>query len=325
MGTCACVGPGPGGARAGEYSTANRPFRALSCGPVETPQNPPPSPVLPLLAGAVVGPLRAAAAVGGCLEASLDLGRSRVTIEVPAGGSAWRALGRDWPLPGPVDDRTVLHWDGAAFAPVQRWEGRLYKLVATRYGPPTFEIDGVKMLPSAEGSPWEDAARKVALVAPRGQRVLDTCGGLGYFAAWCLRSGATAVDSWEKSAGVHWLRSLNPWSPGSPASIALGDPLAGLALTHGDIATAIEALPEGAYGAVLHDPPRFALAGELYSQRFYDQLARVLRRRGRLFHWTGAPNSRSRGRDLASEVVQRLRRAGFDAAPSGDGVLATKA
>ena len=53
-------------------------------------------------------------------------------------------------------------------------------------------------------------------------------------------------------------------------------------------------------------------------------LARVLRRRGRLFHWTGAPNSRSRGRDLAAEVVVRLRRAGFGAAPRGDGVLAVK-
>jgi predicted methyltransferase len=279
---------------------------------------------MPLLAGPAVAALRLAATDGACLEASLDLGRSTVTVEVLPAGAGWRAHGRSWPLPGDVDERTVLHWEGDAFVPVQRWQGALYKLVATPFGPPTFEIDGVKMLPSAEGSPWDDAARKVALVAPRGQRVLDTCGGLGYFAAWCLRGGASAVDSWEKSAGVHWLRGLNPWSPGSAVSCALGDPLAGLALTHGDIATAIEALPDGAYGAVLHDPPRFALAGELYSQRFYDQLARVLRRRGRLFHWTGAPNSRSRGRDLAAEVVQRLRRAGFSAAPRLDGVLAVK-
>jgi predicted methyltransferase len=291
---------------------------------VETPQPAAPPLIAPLLAEPVVARLCAAAVQGGRFEASLDLGRSTVTVDVPPGGAAWQALGRTWPMPGAIDGRTVLQWEGAGFEPVQRWQGALYKLVATPFGPPTFEIDGVKMLPSAEGSPWEDAARKVALVAPRGQRVLDTCGGLGYFAAWCLRAGAAAVDSWEKSAGVHWLRGINPWSPGSPCSRALGDPLAGLALTHGDIAAAIEALPAGAYGAVLHDPPRFALAGELYSQRFYDQLARVLRRRGRLFHWTGAPNSRSRGRDLAAEVVVRLRRAGFGAVPRGDGVLAVK-
>ena len=43
--------------------------------------------------------------------------------------------------------------------------------------------------------------------------------------------------------------------------------------------------------AILHDPPRFGIAGELYSQGFYyEQLARILKRRGRLFHYTGSPN-----------------------------------
>ena len=34
--------------------------------------------------------------------------------------------------------------------------------------------------------------------------------------------------------------------------------------------------------AVLHDPPRFGIAGELYSGEFCQQLARVLKRRGKL-------------------------------------------
>ena len=76
--------------------------------------------------------------------------------------------------------------------------------------------------------------------------------------------------------------------------------------------------------AILHDPPRFGLAGELYSQAFYGHLARVLRRKGMLFHYTGAPNRASRGRDMAGEVAKRLRTAGFAARSSGDGVLAAK-
>lgn len=36
-------------------------------------------------------------------------------------------------------------------------------------------------------------------------------------------------------------------------------------------------LPDAAFDAALHDPPRFGIAGELYSQVFYDQLARVLK------------------------------------------------
>ena len=73
-----------------------------------------------------------------------------------------------------------------------------------------------------------------------------------------------------------------------------------------------------------HNPPRFGIAGDLYSQRFYDQMARVLKRKGRLFHYTGSPNKLSSGRDLAAEVAQRLRRAGFATEFNGDGVLALK-
>ncbi|MDH4293444.1 MAG: SAM-dependent methyltransferase, partial [Betaproteobacteria bacterium] len=76
--------------------------------------------------------------------------------------------------------------------------------------------------------------------------------------------------------------------------------------------------------AVLHDPPRFGIAGELYSQVFYDELSRVLRRKGKLFHYTGTPNKLTSGRDVPGEVSQRLRRAGFTTALNGDGVLAVK-
>ena len=136
--------------------------------------------------------------------------------------------------------------------------------------------------------------------------VLDTCGGLGYFAAWCLAGGASRVLSWEKNPDVLWLRSLNPWSPEGS-----GGNCSGLGLTRGDISAAIALLPGASVDAILHDPPRFGIAGELYSRAFYDQLARVLRRRGRLFHYTGTPNRLTSGRDVPGEVAKRLRAAGF--------------
>jgi hypothetical protein len=171
------------------------------------------------------------------------------------------------------------------------------------------------MLVTAQVSPWEDARRKVALVEPRGKTILDTCGGLGYFAAWCLRGSAARIDSHEKNPDVIWLRELNPWSPEVGGA---------LSLTQCDVALHIASLPDQSYDAALHDPPRFGIAGELYSQVFYDHLARVLRRRGRLFHYTGTPNQRSHGRDLQGEVSRRLQRAGFATGISGDGVLAVK-
>jgi predicted methyltransferase len=171
------------------------------------------------------------------------------------------------------------------------------------------------MLPTAQVSPYEDAGRKVGLIQPRGKAILDTCGGLGYFAAWCLAGGAQRVLSFEKNADVLWLRSLNPWSPAAGGA---------LELRHGDITAEIAALPDASFDAILHDPPRFGIAGELYSQAFYDQLARVLKRKGRLFHYTGTPNKLTSGRDVPAEVMKRLARAGFSAKPEGDGVLATK-
>jgi len=187
--------------------------------------------------------------------------------------------------------------------------------VPTEWGPPTFEIDGIKMLPTARVSPYADAERKVGLIQPRGKVILDTCGGLGYFAAWCLQGQASQVHSYEKNADVIWLRSLNPWSPETGGS---------LTLTHGDIAAQIGAHPGNSFDAILHDPPRFGTAGELYSQAFYDQLARVLKRNGKLFHYTGTPNKLTSGRNVPNEVAKRLQHAGFAAKLNGDGVLAVK-
>ena len=268
----------------------------------------------PLLTLKVHETLLAAARAGAATtECSLDLDRSTTTVGVEAAG--WTTAGQRFPFLEACRDRTIYHWQDGAFAPVARFTTGLIKLVPTEWGPPTFEIDGIKMLPTATVSPWADAGRKVGLIQPRGKHVLDTCGGLGYFAAWCLQGEATRVLSFEKNPDVLWLRSLNPWSP------PVGGPLT---LTHGDIAQEIVKLNDGSMDAILHDPPRFGIAGELYSQTFYDQLARVLRRKGRLFHYTGTPNKLTSGRDLPREVLKRLRNSGFLAEVNGDGILAVK-
>ena len=247
------------------------------------------------------------------VECSLDLERTPTTVEVDAAGWTW--LGRRFPYIDRCKDRTVYHWAGEEFLPVQRYSGSLIKLVPTEWGPPTFEIDGIKMLPTAKVSPYADAERKVALIQPKGKAILDTCGGLGYFAAWCLQGGARQVLSFEKNPDVLWLRTLNPWSPEAGGA---------LSLEQGDIAARIATLPDASFDAILHDPPRFGIAGELYSQVFYDQLARVIKRGGKLFHYTGSPNKLTSGRDVPKEVARRLRLAGFNSKPEGDGVLAVK-
>jgi predicted methyltransferase len=86
----------------------------------------------------------------------------------------------------------------------------------------------------------------------------------------------------------------------------------------------IASMPSESVDAVLHDPPRFGIAGELYSQVFCHSLARVVKRKGRLFHYTGTPNKLTSGRDVPNEVAKRLQRAGFATKLEGDGVLAVK-
>lgn len=249
---------------------------------------------------------------------SLDLGRTDTQTDLHA--LHWRWQGRDFPYPDKLKDRTIYWWDGEAFVPASRYRHALYKLVPTDWGAPTFEIDGIKMLPTAKVSPFEDARTKVALVEPRGKRLLDTCGGLGYFAACTLDAGVAHIHSFEKSEEVLWLRTLSPWSPDPDSVLAAGR----FTLEHGDVSKAIGRLPDTTFDAILHDPPRFGIAGELYSQVFYDQLARVLHHGGKLFHYTGSPNKLTSGRDVPREVTKRLEKAGFKAQLALDGVLAQK-
>ena len=268
----------------------------------------------PLLTLKVLEQMRAALAGGAsALVCSLDLDRSRT--EVTLSEEAWSWEGARYPWPAAVKDRTIYYWTGSAFEPVSRYSSSLLKLVPTEWGAPTFEIDGIKMLPTAKISPYEDARQKVSWIQPRGKVILDTCGGLGYYATWCVQEGAVEVLSYEKNPDVLWLRSLNPWSP---------QPGGALKVTEGDITGHIGGIGNGSVGSVLHDPPRFGIAGELYSQVFYEELARVLQRRGRLFHYTGSPNKLTSGRDVPTEVANRLKRAGFNTELRGDGVLATR-
>lgn len=257
--------------------------------------------------------LRALRAQAGEVACSLDLDRSTTAVTIEESGWIWQ--GQRYPYLEKCKERTVYYWRDGEFTPVSRYTSSLIKLVPTPWGPPTFEIDGIKMLVSEKISPYEDAKAKVALIEPRGKVVLDTCGGLGYFAVWAKAGHAARILSFEKNPDVIWLRSLNPWSPSEDDV---------LTLTQGDVAEKIAELPDASVDAILHDPPRFGIAGELYSQAFYDQLARVLKRGGRMFHYTGAPNRLATGRDLATEVAHRLKRSGFKTRLHGDGVIAIK-
>ncbi len=198
----------------------------------------------------------------------------------------------------------------------ERRDGHYYKLVPTD-GAPTVEIDGVKMHRSKVIDPFDDAQQKVREVVRAGQRVLDTCGGLGYTAIWALRLGARHVVSVERDDNIQQLRRENPWSR------ELYDPR--IQLVSADVFHYIETLESDAFDSILHDPPRFSFAGELYSEEFYRQLLRVLVKGGGLFHYTGTPHIVRRGNTFLTNTVQRLKAAGFRTVLPREQILGVKA
>jgi predicted methyltransferase len=191
-----------------------------------------------------------------------------------------------------------------------------YKLVPTN-GAPTVEINGIKMHRSKGIDPFEDARLKVSEVVRSGDRVLDTCGGLGYTAVWSVRLGARQVLSVEYDEFVQRLRSENPWSAD------LHDRR--IKIVSADVSEYIRELESESFHAVIHDPPRFSLAGELYGEEFYRELHRILVSRGRLFHYTGNPYVVRRGNTFLVNVNRRLRTAGFKRVVARHHLLGAKA
>ena len=179
-----------------------------------------------------------------------------------------------------------------------------YKLVFIGWGrPPTLEIDGIHMHRIKDITPDEDAWMKVKLCGDlRCKRVLDTCMGLGYTAITALKMGACNIVTVEIDENVVELARLNPWSK------ELEDEKIDFRL--GDIMDLIEEFEEE-FDAIIHDPPRFSLAGELYGLEFYRRLNKALKRRGKLVHYVGQPGI-VRGKAIWRGVIKRLREAGFD-------------
>jgi predicted methyltransferase len=155
-------------------------------------------------------------------------------------------------------------------------------------------------------------------VAPLVGRVLDTTTGLGYTAIEASKT-ASEVITVELDPAVLEIARLNPWSR------ALFDS-PNITQLVGDSAEVVHEFHDGYFTRVIHDPPTFSLAGELYSQAFYRQLYRVLKRGGRLFHYIGDLDSKL-GSRVMKGAVRRLQDAGFQTVrrvPAAFGLAAYK-
>ena len=175
---------------------------------------------------------------------------------------------------------------------------KLYKLVPTKDWP-TLAISSVPMHRLA--SPKEDSQNKINLINPYGL-VLDTCMGLGYTAILASQK-APKIITFEKDDNVFTIAQINPLSARLFSS-------ANIQIRRADITLGIRDFRDSYFDCIIHDPPTFKMAGELFSQDFYGSLMRVLRKDGKLFHYTPLYKIKQ-GFDFPASVEKRLKKAGF--------------
>ena len=169
---------------------------------------------------------------------------------------------------------------------------------------PTALLAGFSMHRFGVGvDPMEDTERKLAAIAPirPGARVLDVCTGLAYTASGAARRGAE-VTTVELDRAMTLMCRMNPHS----AELFTGN----IRQLYGNGADVVPTLPDASFDRIVHDPPTFALAGELFSETFYAHLLRILKPNGVLYHYIGDPASKSAG-NVAKGAAARLKKAGF--------------
>jgi hypothetical protein len=195
---------------------------------------------------------------------------------------------------------------------------KFYKLLPTQTWP-TIEISGVRMHRVESADPKTDTLLKMRSARPHGE-VLDCCTGLGYTAIAAARHAAVKhVVTVDTDRNVLALARQNPASAELFENPKIESVVA-------DAAEYVRTLADGRFDTVIHDPPRLAMAGELYGEGFYRELLRVLKPGGRLYHYTGAPG-RAAGKDIPGGVMRRLLTAGFikvKRVPWAQGVVAGK-
>jgi hypothetical protein len=253
---------------------------------------------------------------------SADLGLSIIQVEKV--NSGWRLPDGDILSFGQIQiitedqNNCFLFSDGGlrkveAFSPITY---RYYTLMPTERAP-TMLISGIPMHRVKGTNPVEDTTHKIRALGKPFGRVLDTSTGLGYTA---IRAAETAdmVITIEFDPVVLDICRINPWSRSLFTNPKIHKII-------GDSAALAEIFADGTFNAIIHDPPTFQLAGDLYAQSLYQTFYRILKDKGRMFHYIGNPDSRS-GATIGRGVVERLEAVGFSVNPKGSafGVLAKK-
>ncbi len=257
------------------------------------------------------------------IELSPDLGLTTVTVMLtPEGITFPNGELLDWQSIEKISKSEVNCFilEDNTIRPIQvfsEYTNRVCSLMPTK-GAPSMLIAGFVMHRIKDVDPMQDTLRKIAAISPIVGRVLDTATGLGYTAIEAAKT-ADEVVTIELDPGAQQIARLNPWSQALFHTPKIRQIM-------GDAYEVVQTFEDGNFSRIIHDPPTFSLAGELYSGVFYQQLFRVLKRGGRLYHYIGDPNSKASG-GVTKGALKRLKEAGFTRVvrkPEAYGVVAYK-
>lgn len=188
------------------------------------------------------------------------------------------------------------------FTRVSRFQDSFFQLIAPHpHSSFTLEIDGINMHAVKGTTPLETTRKKIStLDIQEGDQILDVCTGLGYSAILEKKQGGKVITI-EKNQPALQIAQINPESR----------ELEEIPIILEDATSAVSCLPEKNFDKIFHDPPRYSIAGELYSLSFYNELQRIIKSKGVLFHYTGEPG-KHQDKKIREGIKNRLRKAGFD-------------
>src|SRR5690349_15151070 len=147
------------------------------------------------------------------------------------------------------------------------FSGRVYGLMPTESAP-TMLISGIPMHRIKGTNPYQDTLNKIKAIAPVRGDVLDTTTGLGYTAIEAAKT-ARHVTTVEIDPMAQEIARQNPWS-----QALFNNP--NITQVIGYAFDEIEKFDSESFSVIIHDPPMFTLAGDLYSLAFYQQAFRTL-------------------------------------------------
>jgi len=183
---------------------------------------------------------------------------------------------------------------------------KFYQLLQTETVP-VLRISGVPMQRFIHVDPLRDAKLKIEAVKPKGI-VLDVGTGLGYTAIECAKlRKVKKVITIEKDRNVLRMARLNY------ASNKLFSEKK-IKIIVGDAKEKVKEFRENFFDCIINDPPTFKLAPELYSLDFYSELYRVLKKGGRLWHYSPMPGKAKdvkKSERFAKKIMNNLKKVGF--------------